>query len=156
MRHKILVSRVGKLLGALSLDVALRFAAGLTCIVSHDNTGPQSLIKLFSVFLSRTSNWREQKNAPRPELLSHLLELWNVRSPEINDVPNTGYELFAAPHLWHVAQGQGMLNKDVAEIQLQDYKSIHRVREFSTKFTESLLKERLIDHAEALARTKNC
>jgi tryptophan halogenase len=103
-----------------------------------------------------TPMWREQKNAPRPELLSHLLELWNVRSPEINDVPNTGYELFAAPHLWHVAQGQGVLNKDVAEIQLRDYGSIHEVREHSAKFTGSLLKEGLIDHAEALARTKNC
>lgn len=102
-----------------------------------------------------TPMWRAQKETPLPPLLEHLLQLWNERCPEIHDVPSTGFELFAAPHLWHVAQGQGVLNKEVAEIQLMNYNSLIDVRKFISNYSQTLLSTKLIDHAEALARTKN-
>lgn len=99
--------------------------------------------------------WRAQAEAPRPELLNHLLALWNERCPEAHDIPTTGYELFGAPHLWHVANGQGVLNPEIAEIQLSHYGSLSSVRKFISSYSQNLLTTKLIDHAEALARTKN-
>jgi D,D-heptose 1,7-bisphosphate phosphatase len=60
-----------------------------------------------------TPMWADQQKAEKPPLLMHLLELWNTRCPEHHDIPSTGFELFGPAHLWHVAQGQGVLNKEV-------------------------------------------
>ena len=99
--------------------------------------------------------WRAQSKAEKPELLQHLLNIWNERCPENHDVPHTGFELFAAAHLWHVAQGQGVLNKQVASIQLDAYASRKNVSEDISTFTKSLLKQRLVDHAQALKKTRD-
>ena len=56
--------------------------------------------------------WKDQQLAPRPPLLEELLDIWQYRGPESHDVPQTGFELFQAPHFWHVALGQGVLNLD--------------------------------------------
>jgi tryptophan halogenase len=104
---------------------------------------------------SDSEMWRAQQEAEKPELLQHLLEVWNVHSPEIHDVPSTGFELFAAAHLWHVAQGQGVLNKQVASIELDAYNSRKVIREDLSNISKNLLKQKLVDHAEALAKTKN-
>ena len=99
--------------------------------------------------------WRAQRKAEKPALLQHLLNIWNERCPENHDVPSTGFELFAAPHLWHVAQGQGVLNKQVASIQLDAYASRKNVSEDISNYSKSLLKQRLIGHAQALKNTRN-
>ena len=70
-----------------------------------------------------TEMWRAQQNAKLPETLSFLLDLWKERMPEIFDIPLFGYELFHSSHFWHVAQGQGVLSKDVALTQLNAYNS---------------------------------
>ena len=102
-----------------------------------------------------TEMWKAQQKADRPELLQHLLQLWNVRGPEISDIPSTNYELFGAAHLWHVAQGQGVLNPQMASIQLDAYNSRKDVLEYTTNFTKQLVTQRLVDHAEALAEVAN-
>ena len=56
--------------------------------------------------------WKDQRLAPRPPLLEELLEVWQYRGPEDHDIPKTGFELFQAPHFWHVALGQGVINVD--------------------------------------------
>ena len=99
--------------------------------------------------------WRAQRKAEKPALLQHLLNIWNERCPENHDVPSTGFELFAAPHLWHVAQGQGVLNKQVASIQLDAYASRKNASEDISNYSKSLLKQRLIGHAQALKNTRN-
>lgn len=99
--------------------------------------------------------WRAQGKSEKPELLQHLLNIWNERCPESHDVPSTGFELFGAAHLWHVAQGQGVLNKQVASIQLDAYASRKNVSEDISNYTKSLLKQRLIGHAQALKNTRN-
>lgn len=68
-----------------------------------------------------TEMWKMQKRADRPELLNHLIALWQERLPEAFDVPQFGYELFQNAHFWHVAQGQGLLNKDLATAQLDAF-----------------------------------
>lgn len=100
-----------------------------------------------------TEMWKEQQNAERPPLLQHLLELWNARCPEYHDIPSTGFELFGAAHLWHVAQGQGVLNKEVASIQLDAYNSRESSRKFISQVSTELINQKLVDHAEALRKT---
>lgn len=102
-----------------------------------------------------TDMWREQKNAEKPELLKHLLELWNVRCPESHDIPSTGFELFGAAHLWHVAQGQGVINKEMATIQLDAYGSRQSSRANIAETAKELLSQKLVSHAEALAEIAN-
>jgi hypothetical protein len=99
--------------------------------------------------------WRAQSKSEKPELLQHLLNIWNERCPESHDVPFTGFELFTAAHLWHVAQGQGVLNKQVASIQLDAYASRKNTSEDISNYSKSLLKQRLIGHAQALKNTRN-
>lgn len=102
-----------------------------------------------------TEMWTMQQGAEKPELLEHLLELWNIRCPEVHDVPSTGYELFAAAHLWHVAQGQGVLNPEIASIQLDSYGSrtdgINNIKDTA----KQLLTQKLVDHGEELRKIKN-
>ena len=102
-----------------------------------------------------TEMWIAQQQADKPELLQHLLQLWNVRGPEVSDIPSNGFELFGAAHLWHVAQGQGVLNPKMASIQLDAYGSRKNVLEYTTNFTKQLLAQKLVDHAEALAAVAN-
>lgn len=68
-----------------------------------------------------TEMWRSQQNAELPETLSFLVDLWKERMPEKNDIPVFGFELFMSEHFWHVAQGQGILNKEIALEQLNAY-----------------------------------
>lgn len=102
-----------------------------------------------------TEMWKAQQQAEKPELLQHLLELWNVRCPEVHDIPSTGYELFAAAHLWHVAQGQGVLNAEIASMQLDAYNSRSAGITDIKNISINLLSQKLVDHGEELRKIKN-
>jgi tryptophan halogenase len=102
-----------------------------------------------------TEMWKAQKLAKKPELLKRLLEIWSERTPEPVDIPTSGYELFGAAHLWHVAQGQGVLNKDVATVTLDAYGNRDVVRKTLIDTMRGYLTSEVIDHAEALRRTRD-
>lgn len=102
-----------------------------------------------------TPMWRDQKKAEKPQLLKRLLNIWSERLPESHDIDFSGFELFAIPHLWHVAQGQGVLNPDLASVALDAYGSRLPVVENLNNLMSGYLSAKVIDHAEALARTKN-
>jgi len=104
---------------------------------------------------SDTEMWKAQQSAEKPELLQHLIELWSIRCPETHDVPSTGYELFGAPHLWHVAQGQGVLNSEVASIQLDAYGARSSGIENIKNIAKEFLSHKLVDHGEELRKIKN-
>lgn len=94
-----------------------------------------------------TEMWRAQQHAELPETLAMLLELWKERMPEQFDVPMFGYEMFASAHLWHVAQGQGVLDKNVALAQLNAYLSHEPcAKHYADKKTEQARLKK-IDHA---------
>lgn len=94
-----------------------------------------------------TEMWKAQQHAERPETLNVLLDLWKERMPETWDIPQFGFELFHSPHLWHVAQGQGVLSKDIALEQLNAYCSHDPCAKIfsSKKYEQAQLKK--IDHA---------
>lgn len=96
--------------------------------------------------------WRDQQNAPKPELLERILGLWAERCPEIHDMPHSGFELFSPVHLWHVAQGQGLISRDLATMQLDAYGSRAPSRHHINQVTAEYMKGDIVDHREALQR----
>ena len=76
-----------------------------------------------------TPMWAAQQSAPKPELLSNLIEIMSHRGPERHDIPDTGYELFHADHFWHVAQGQDLVGKQGCRQGLNAYQSRNPVEE---------------------------
>jgi len=91
--------------------------------------------------------WRAQQRAEKPDTLSHLLELWKERVPSDNDVPHFGYELFHSAHLWHVAQGQGVLSKEAATMQLDAYRSRQACSNFYTMSRKETIGRETVSHA---------
>lgn len=94
-----------------------------------------------------TEMWKAQQHAELPETLKVLLELWKERMPEKYDVPYYGHEMFLSEHLWHVAQGQGILSKDIALEQLNAYCSHKACAKIYTGKKMDQAKQRKIDHA---------
>lgn len=94
-----------------------------------------------------TEMWKAQQQAEKPSTLNFLLELWKERMPEANDIPIFGYELFLSEHFWHVAQGQGVLNKEVALEQLNAYQSHEPCAKIYAGKKMEQAKIRKIDHA---------
>jgi len=97
-----------------------------------------------------TSMWRDQKNMKKPELVDRLLGLWQERLPEAQDIPRVGFELFHVYHFYHVAQGQGLINKDNAKIQLNAYDANKVIKDWYDQYSRERSTKKLIDHAKAL------
>ena len=98
--------------------------------------------------------WVAQKNAKLPDTLSHLLELWKERIPLDTDVPKFGYELFYTPHLWHVAQGQGVLSKETASMGLDAYQSREPIIKHYTSARLMAIQRKRVPHASIFKHPK--
>lgn len=102
-----------------------------------------------------TEMWKDQKTAKKPPLLKKLLAIWKERTPCPVDVPSNGYELFGVAHLWHVAQGQGILNPELASISLNASGGREQASKNISETNVSYLQTKVIDHAEAIKRTRS-
>lgn len=102
-----------------------------------------------------TPMWAEQKAKEKPQLLKQLLDLWKVKTPENHDVQTIGFELFHAPHFWHVAQGQGVLSKEAASIQLDAHGSRPSSIDHLNNLASHQISLREVDHAEQLKKTRD-
>ena len=94
--------------------------------------------------------WIAQKSAQIPESLQELLDLWKERTPHVFDIPtfnNGNYELFSSPHFWHVAQGQGVLNREVATMELEAYNSRKEMEKFFSELATRRITTKLVPHA---------
>ena len=95
-----------------------------------------------------TPMWEAQQSAPKPELLSNLIEIMSHRGPEQQDIPATGYELFGTNHFWFVGQGQGLINKDGCRQGVDAYGSRDQVerhlRELQSSKHEPTYSHRMI------------
>ena len=94
--------------------------------------------------------WIAQKSAQIPESLQELLDLWKERTPHVFDIPtfnNGNYELFSSPHFWHVAQGQGVLNREVATMELEAYNSRKEMEKFFSELATRRIMTKLVPHA---------
>ena len=94
--------------------------------------------------------WTAQKSAQIPDSLRELLDLWQERTPHDFDIPkfnNGNYELFSSPHFWHVAQGQGVLNREVATMELEAYASRNEMKKSFSELAMNRIRTKLIPHA---------
>lgn len=101
-----------------------------------------------------TEMWRKQKTMAVPEYLQNLLELWSVRPPLDVDISGSNYEMFMAPHFYHVAQGQGLLNSDNSERLIHMFGIASDVH---TEYLEAKLNQTsrgMVDHAESLRQVQ--
>lgn len=94
--------------------------------------------------------WEEMAHMPINEELQMIIDLWAERPPSRYDFDSSSGEMFLAPHMAHVAQGQGLLNSDSCT------RAINRlnIREELTKKMDDMRHNRhnheLVDHATAL------
>ena len=102
-----------------------------------------------------TPMWAEQKTKEKPQLLKQLLDLWKMKTPENHDIQTIGFELFHAPHFWHVAQGQGVLSKEAASIQLDAHGSRPSSIDHLNNLASHQISLREVDHAEQLKKTRD-
>ena len=126
-------------LEATSISTAIQQAKALSSFIHFYKPGSTVLAKRYNAIMHEfhenllamvslhyvsdrqdTPFWREMSNMPKSPLLGELIELWSERPPSRNDVPFSGYELFQAAHFWHVAQGQGLINREMCSTSL-DY-----------------------------------
>jgi tryptophan halogenase len=94
--------------------------------------------------------WIAQKSAQIPDSLQELLDLWKERTPHSFDIPvfnNGNYELFASSHFWHVAQGQGVLNRDVATMEIEAYDSRKEMEKMFSEMATRRIMTKLVPHA---------
>jgi len=104
---------------------------------------------------SDTEMWLAQQGKKKPAMLERLLNLWSERPPEHHDISVNGYELFQIGHFWHVAQGQGVLNRDSATRALNAHLSRKEAIKNLNDIQSNLINLKTIDHGEAIERTKN-
>jgi len=102
-----------------------------------------------------TPMWSDQKLKSKPQMLERLLNIWSERPPEHHDIESNGYELFQIGHFWHVAQGQGVLDRDSASRALNAHLSRKEVVNNLNGLYSQLINLKMIDHGEAIERTKN-
>lgn len=95
-----------------------------------------------------TEFWRDTASAQKPEMLSELLNLWKERTPSQNDFPATGYELFQVAHFWHVAQGQGLIPKELSMKSLESQGNIGYSRLKVKELRSGFLSQKAIHHHE--------
>jgi len=94
--------------------------------------------------------WIAQKSAQIPDSLQELLDLWQERTPHDFDIPkfnNGNYELFSSPHFWHVAQGQGVINRDVATTEIDAYASRKEMDNLFSELSANRIRTKVIPHA---------
>lgn len=97
-----------------------------------------------------TDFWRAMKNMPINDGLQEMIDLWAERPPARGDFEKVGMQMFAAPHFAHVAQGQGILNKEIAGVVLDRMSIRDKAERELFKSRHERHAQELVDHAEAL------
>jgi tryptophan halogenase len=104
---------------------------------------------------AHTPFWRACSEMPINNTLAELLELWSERTPSRMDVPHESGQMFLAPHFFHVAQGQGLLNPESAGLAIHNMGLRERVDYDMNERRRERYSHELVDHAQALFETTN-
>lgn len=97
-----------------------------------------------------TPFWSAMADMPINHELQELLDLWSERPPVRNDVPHLHAELFATPHMAHVAQGQGVFSTEPSTRVLDRLNIRKETENVVAQMREERHNHELIDHALAL------
>lgn len=94
--------------------------------------------------------WKDVSMAKKPDYLEHLIGLWSERPMFPGDIKRTGYEMFLEPHFFHVAHGQGLINKDSARQMLLAFDLELEARNLVSNAKLNQVDHERIDHGQAL------
>jgi tryptophan halogenase len=142
---------------SLCLNLAT-FRRGDTAIQRRHNRDMTAMMEniLSMIFLhymtdrTDTDFWRSRHDVVPPKLLAELLELWRERPPTEKDVPTNGFEMFHAPHFWHVAQGQGLIPRDRSAQAVSSYGMQEAVSKEIWESKKRQTDHPMVDHLESL------
>lgn len=99
---------------------------------------------------SDTEFWVAQSQMPVNEELQEIIDLWSERPPSRFDFDTIHGEMFLAPHMAHVAQGQGIINEEACTRALD----MLGIRQLVNVEIDTMRHDRhageLVDHAQAL------
>ena len=110
-----------------------------------------TMIRLHYVSDKRdTPFWQACAEMKINDSLQELLDLWQERTPCRHDVASIHGEMFHAPHLFHVAQGQGVLNPDVATTMIDRLGLRRQVELDISNRRHARFSHELVDHRESL------
>ena len=97
-----------------------------------------------------TPFWVASSKMKINDSLQELLDLWQERVPCRNDVGTVNGEMFHAPHLFHVAQGQGVLNSRAATLMIDNFNLRKQVELDISNRRHARFNHELVDHRESL------
>lgn len=97
-----------------------------------------------------TGFWRACAEMKINASLQELLDLWQERTPSRYDVASINGEMFHAPHFFHVAQGQGVLNPSVATTMIDRFNLRRQVELDISNRRHARFSHELVDHRESL------
>jgi tryptophan halogenase len=97
--------------------------------------------------------WQEMKNMPVNDELQELIDIWSETPPSRFDFQSVNGELFATPHLAHVAQGQGLISKNACTIAIDNMALRQRIKNEIAEIRHNRHNHELIDHKKALMET---
>lgn len=99
---------------------------------------------------SDTKFWVAQANMPINEELQELIELWSERPPSRYDFDTNNGEMFLAPHMAHVGQGQGIISVEACTRAIDMLEIRNEINLEIDAMRHDRHAGELVDHAEAL------
>jgi tryptophan 7-halogenase len=94
--------------------------------------------------------WQEMANMPINSELQNLIDLWSERPPVRHDVDTSNGEMFLAPHLFHVGQGQGIINVESCTNAINAMGIRQQVEKQLDEFSKGRSNHELVDHGQSL------
>lgn len=94
--------------------------------------------------------WKAMSSMPVNDELQEILELWSERPPSRYDFESNSGEMFQTPHIAHVAQGQGVINKDASTRAMNMLSLREAIFYEIDKLRQNRHNHELVDHATAL------
>lgn len=134
------------------------YAPGHTASQKHFNKGFEKMMRNILTMIrlhyhtDRKDSlfWEAMSNMPVNDELQELIELWSERPPSRYDFENSSGELFQAPHIAHVAQGQGLISKDACTRAMNMMVLREAIFYEIDKMRQNRHNHELVDHAAAL------
>lgn len=141
-----------------SIPYIASYAPGHTASQKHFNKGFDKMMRNILTMIrlhyhtdrQDTPFWKEMSNMPINEELQELIELWSEKPPSRYDFESNSGEMFQAPHLAHVAQGQGIISKDACTRAMNMMAIREQVFYEIDKMRQGRHNHELVDHATAL------
>jgi hypothetical protein len=94
--------------------------------------------------------WQEMSHMPVNSELQEMIDLWAERPPSRYDFANNHGEMFGAPHLTHVGQGQGIISVDACTRAIEALHLREAVDKQLSDYRHYRHDHVLVDHAQAL------